>query len=738
MHTKTITLKEEDPNVAQEVDQADAVSMALGHQNTEDEQLDQEINQEIAEADKELAEASEVQPSTPVEGSDNEDVISDVINDAENNVPESEVLAEASQVSSDFESVFNDQESTVLGNESELSFSLEDASDKAIDESGNIDFSSNVVSHVTEQEGSQPNEDEEETSQEKDTEETSPKEEVLEFGGDEDTEEAGEESADEDDEETAAEKTKEELENPDESADEYEEEIADGLGEKEKEVTFDDIFNNAMEKAIQDDPKAESVVVIAYDKEEKKPEIKNINVAKFREGTFKNPNHPENQQAEDLLTDTVAVPVETEKTTEEQKHLLHEKIEELEEAQIRGHLEDEKDKLMNPKGLPDLTKPFSGSAAFEEFNHLNFEQELVKQQEEIANAISGKDKKEEGNHQYLENQEQAKKALKLFAESDAVKRASQLIPRGIPAEVFLSDLMGVSGNGDYEPSANMIKYYGTNSGFQGHFANRARSQISFADIDTLTGLLSDLNGVFNTIFNLLPSKKEAESEKDEDDVAEDKNAFEKAYDILKFYSRVRGFVHTLVYNRHLIVQDIQFLKDKVESLNSSQEDMLRFYGIEIEYARMKVRATKYTTDMKIKKSLTNIHGISYNFSQDVKIALKALFTLEKSIVFFDTDVRSLAHSINTNNPYEAIKTVDNVIHFIARLFEVKVDLFESIVEMKEALENLKKYREQVTKEIRNCDKLANYYDLVGMNIGLPNMSYIITLFLALISACDFI
>jgi hypothetical protein len=736
MHTKTISLREEDQNVAQEVDQADLVSMALGHQNTEDEELDQEINEEINEADKELEEGTPVEESVVNQDQGNEDVISDVVNDAEN-VPQSEILAEASQVSSDFESIFNDQGSNVLGNESTLSSTLDDSSDKEIEKSGNIDFSSNVVSHVSEQpeEASEVSNDED-LDEVEEKEEQSQTEELLEFGGEGEGSENEQNENEFSDEETAAEKTKEELENADESAEEYEQEIAEGLGEKKK-VTFDDIFNDAMEEAIKTDPKAESVVVIAYDKEQKKPEIKNINVEKFRKGTFKNSNNPENQNAEDLLTDSIAVPVETDKTVEEQKHLLHEKIEELEEAEIRGHLEDEKENLLKPKGMPDLTKPFSGSAAFEEFNHLNFEQELVKQQEEIANAMSGNEKKDGDHSQYLENQEQAKKALKLFAESDAMKRAGQLIPRGIPDQIFLSDLMGVSGNGDYEPSANMIKYYGMKSGFQGHFANRAKSQISFADIDTLTGLLSDLNGVFTTIFNLLPSKKEAESEKDEDYEVEHKNNFEKAYDILKFYSRVRGFVHTLVYNRHLIVQDIQFLKDKVQSLNSSQEDMLRFYGIEIEYARMKVRSSKYTTDMKIKKSLSNIHGISYNFSQDVKIALKALFTLEKSIVFFDTDVRSLANSINTTNPYEAIKTVDNVILFITRLFEVKVDLFESIVEMKDALVNLKKYREAVTKEIRNCDKLANYYDLVGMGVSIPGIKGIITLFALLIFACDF-
>ena len=677
---------------------------------TEDEDLDQEISQEIDEVNEELNETSPVgeTPQTPetqvIEENDTSNEAENVIEDVAEEVNEGEVLSEASQVSHDFESIFN--ESNVLGNGSTISESLNDKSDLIEEKSEEIDLSPTESSNE-----SSSDEDLSETENEEDQSEH---EEVVEFG-EEEPEKTDQEGVAEQGE-SAAEKTKEELENGEENPSEYQEEVAEGLG-KDEEQSFDDVFNDAMETAIKTDPKAESVVVIAYDKEAKKPEIKNINVAKFREGTFKSPVHSENQEAADLLTDSVATPVETDKTFEEQQTILHDKIEELEEEKIKEHLEEKKNEMIDHQVKPDLSKPFSGTEEFNEFNNFNFEEELLKQQEDIANAMG----EEKNNSQYVSNQQQTKDALKLFAESDAIRRAMHPLPVGVPDQVFLSDLMGVSGVGEYEPSANMIHYYGALSGFQGHFANKARSQISFEDIDTLTGLLSDLNGVFITIYNLLPSKKEAEKESEDNMPSPQKNNFEKAYDILKFYSRVRGFVHALVYNRHLIVQDIQFLKDKVDNLNSSHEDMLRFYGIEFEYSRMKMRSMKYTNDEKIKKNLRNIHSISYNFSQDVKIALKALFTLEKAIVFFDNDVRLVANSINTNNPMEAIKTIDHVILFITRLFEVKIDLFTSLVGMKDSLVNLKKYREDITNEIRKCEKLTNYYELVGMGVNLPKI-----------------
>jgi hypothetical protein len=737
MNTNKISLKEEDGNIEQEVNEADVTPIGQAYTTNEDELMDREIEKEFNEAENELS-TEDIEPQSeniePVE-TQSQEVIEDVVDTVEN-----ESNAETHQ---DHESVRDTEDSLdegvseVIGDDSKISETLDDASDKALEESEDIEFSSPVQSVTTEDIMTEKSETEPEdistTEQEEDQEEN---EEIIEFGseisnpeeGDQESDEEGDQESDEEGDqeetsETAAEITKEELEATSESADEFKDEIAQGLGEEKK--SFDDVFNDAMETAIKNDPTAESVVVIGYNKNDKTSDIKNIKIENFRNGTFRSPLLGENKNPEDLLTDTTpAVPVGTDKTAEESQNLLHEKIEELEENEIKGHLESESDKLNNPKGMPDLTKPFSGSHEFQEFDHLSFEDELVKQQDQIAEAM-GESNEANPHDKYLKNQQQAKEALRLFAESDAIRRATQELPPGIPDQVFFSDLMGVSGVGKYEPSSNMLHYYGALSGFQGHFANKARSTISFEDVDTLTGLLSDMNGVFTTIFNLLPSKKEAEAEKDDD--YSQKSNFDKAYDILKFYSRVRGFVHTLVYNRHLIVQDIQFLKDKVENLNSTQEDMLRFYGIEVEYARMVLVSNKYNNDIKIKKNLSNIRGVTYNFSQDVKLALKSLFTLEKAIIFFDNDVRTLSHNINTSNPYEALKTIDHVILMITRLFEVKLDLFESLVEMKTSLLNLKRYRGTLTTEIRNCEKLASYYDLIGAGIRVPSTSLTFTL-----------
>ena len=333
MKAKTISLQAEDQNVEEEINNADINGLENLPTATEDEDLDQEISQEIEEANEELNQSENLETTEkPEEVQETSNQAENVIEDVAEEVNEGEVLSEASQVSQDFESVFNNQ-SNVLGDASIISESLDDQSDKDFEKSGNIDFSSPQSSNEVSEEDLSETENEEDQSEH---------EEIVEFG-----DETGEKEENEEQEgqaeqgESAADKTKEELENGEEEASEYKEEVAEGLG-KEESTSFDDVFNDAMETAIKTDPKAESVVVIAYDKDAKKPEIKNINISKFRDGTFKSPVHPENQEAADLLTDSVPVAVETDKTFEEQQMILDEKVKELEEKEIKNHLEEKK------------------------------------------------------------------------------------------------------------------------------------------------------------------------------------------------------------------------------------------------------------------------------------------------------------------------------------------------------------------------------------------------------------
>jgi hypothetical protein len=316
--------------------------------------------------------------------------------------------------------------------------------------------------------------------------------------------------------------------------------------------------------------------------------------------------------------------------------------------------------------------------------------------------------KKTDNQQYAQDNYQNQKALKIFAENDAFNRATMALPEGEPAQVFLSDLMGVSGVGAYKPSPNMIHFYGAQSGFQGHFAHKANSNTSFDDVDLLVGLLSDINGVFHTIFNMIPSKKETEKQKE----ITEKSNFDKAYEVLKFYSKVRGFVHTLVFNRHLLVKDIQFLKDKVDNLHTSEEDMIKFYDLEVEFSRLKTKAVLYGDNDNVESHLHKIKQTSYDFEKNAKVALKSMFTLEKTIIFFDNDARELASLIDVENPIQAIQAFDRVILFISKLLEIKVDLFKSMIEMKDSLEALKRDRGILQKEISSANKLIHYAELV--------------------------
>lgn len=726
-------MREEDPNVAEEVDGVDKFGMDGGHTNTKDEAMDKEIMKEINEVDTEIKGENllnpgdldhlDTQAETEVQKSHS---ILDDVTQSITSVHNSPITINENEDPEDFSDSFKEvsdiNDDDVIGTDNEISESLDDASDKRIEESELI---------VSEVDPSQVSETESLNKDDLSVQEselnTKEGEEIIEFGSDiekPDSEVQIEETS-EIQEETASQKTKEELEG-NELLTEFEDKVTEGAPIKE-ENHFEHNFNLAMEKAISEHPNSESVVVIAYDKDTQQPEIKNIKVKDFRDGEYKRSQNVQNQEIHQIIDDKIKTKIETEKKAEQHKSILHQNILNLEKEKIEQNI------LAGEHTIPQLPgstpnphlQGLSNSKDYREFENVGFEQELYNQQE----AIAREEKKDQAttSDQYLDGKYQAKQALKLFAEEDAKIRAKMNPPPGLPMQVFLSDLMGVSEVGEYKPTANMIQYYGSRSGFEGYFIYKSKNNISFEDIDTLTGLLSDLNGIFTTVYNLLPTKKEAEKEQN----PIEKSNIEKAYEVLKFYARIRGFVHTLVFNRHLIVQDIQFLKNKIDSLYPDHADMLKFYGVELEYAQVKSKSSKFPDDQKIEAHLKKIHGVSYDFGRDVKIALESLFTLEKTIIFFDNDARELAQGINTENPLVAIQTVDKVILFIIRLFEVKLDLFSSMLKMKDSLEQLKRHRSVLLEELRSAHKLIHYYELTsGMNILRVDIRLFISLLVA--------
>ena len=526
---------------------------------------------------------------------------------------------------------------------------------------------------------------------------------------------------------------------------------------------FQEELKKAVEKAIQENPSAKNVVVIKYDKEDTHPSIQHVNVQDYKTEMYQRQEHVDNKTVEDILTQSMnGVISTTDAATDDLTDQLVQDITPAEanlvndELNVDSTIHDTKvsadmikeDVINNAIVEPYVNTDILDNKAFRDFEHVSLQHAIqkkessehhrpqtFKRQSKMAkttgeNPDRGEMINEQSNDKqevYLTSHDQQREQARLFALHDAIKRATIDIPPGMPVNTYLSDVMGVSDVGEYKPSKNMLHYYGGISEFHQVFANKAKKQISFEDIDVLVGLISDVNGMFTTIYKLLPKQEEAEKEQEQ---TQDKSVLDHAYEVLKFYSQIRGFVNTVVFNRHLVIQDIVYLKDKVSNLHTSEEDMLYFYSLDVQHAKVKSRGSYYSKlDPKIDLFLKRVTDTSTDFQIDVKKILRAFFGFEKAVVFFDNDVRSLVSNINIQNPLEALKTVDRVVMILIRLIEIKIDIFRSLIELKDSFKNLIQYRTKIIDSLEGAEQIIHYHSLGTNSTRINSVRNILALFI---------
>ena len=496
---------------------------------------------------------------------------------------------------------------------------------------------------------------------------------------------------------------------------------------------YQEEMENAIESALKQNPNAKSVIVVKYNENDEKPHLQKVDVDKFKEEMYKRQESHDYRDVEDILTESMNGGNDHVKSADEAKD--SDNLDAILTHENEDKVKDEKEEIKeNLKAVH-----FPKNRSFDEFKHNSLGNIINKESfKKSAKTTNGThqprehllDFKDRGQlHEgegtmaqqtYLNSSANESHTLKVMAFSDARHRAIHKIPNGVPYSMFLADYMGISGNGEYKPSANMVHYFGGLSEFHQHFADKAKKQVSFEDIDTLIGMISDLNGVFNTIFDLLPNKEKIEEEKQK---SQNKNALDQAYDLLKFYSQLRGFINTVVYNRHLLIKDVMFLKDKFYNIHTDEDDMLYFYSLDTQFYKIKARGKNFDFDPKIELFLQRITILSHEFQRDIKTVLRTFFGFEKAIIFFDNDVRDLVNSVNVQNPIQAIKTVDRVIMLIIRLIEVKIDILKSMKEMVKALKSLVSYRTKIIDNLKGAEQVIHYHVLnKTQNIGLDSIA----------------
>lgn len=229
--------------------------------------------------------------------------------------------------------------------------------------------------------------------------------------------------------------------------------------------------------------------------------------------------------------------------------------------------------------------------------------------------------------------------------------------------------------------------------------------ITFEDIDTVEEVVEIVNGAYEAYYALLPRN-----------TPEKKSALDRAADVLELYAKVRSFVNMVRNDRQKIVSDIKFLDFKINNLTTSQEDMLKFYGLNMHFEKAKVTADTYRgKDAQIDELFTRIFNMTPKFESNIKKMVTSISSLLRLAEIFKTQVEQLGQESDGNQVLKLIAKLDSVILIIESLITMEKDVKAAIQALKTSFNELKSYRSDIKYCVDEVNKLADYHRLVSLS-----------------------
>lgn len=230
------------------------------------------------------------------------------------------------------------------------------------------------------------------------------------------------------------------------------------------------------------------------------------------------------------------------------------------------------------------------------------------------------------------------------------------------------------------------------------------SPIVYDDIDTLRNILNAIENIYKYYYQILPNQTNSTNPSNPNE-----SEHEHTLTVMSFYSRIRSFVHTVVYNREKLFRDLNYFKAKTDTLSSTEQEMLRFYGYQFKYYQLKSDSNAYmTTDGDLINQQFDIgKKINAEFDIDVKNILAGAFDLARLNEYFQTEINALAAVGYQDRLVNALDKFDKVVMFVVRLVEIKMDIQKSMAETERSLLNCKTYRMDIEKAMMTVQKVID-------------------------------
>lgn len=181
-------------------------------------------------------------------------------------------------------------------------------------------------------------------------------------------------------------------------------------------------------------------------------------------------------------------------------------------------------------------------------------------------------------------------------------------------------------------------------GSQSPYANLVfpPAPITFRDIPTIMVIANSVTSIYTYFSSFIPGNN---------NVTTAKSTLDKIQNALILYAKVRVLIKTFVQKRDQIAQQVSFLGSHLMGLQTSEMDMISFYGQEGRYFTLKTASMKFQNDTrgaKIRGAWSSISTEAINFDFSINQVVNATVQLIQTAMTFDDTVKALNGVLQTN------------------------------------------------------------------------------------------
>lgn len=238
-----------------------------------------------------------------------------------------------------------------------------------------------------------------------------------------------------------------------------------------------------------------------------------------------------------------------------------------------------------------------------------------------------------------------------------------------------------------------------------------RGYMTLDDIAGLVNITRAVGELYDGYYKIFPDKSEVLSDK------QGSSIIDNTAQVLSFYGKVKRFVVAILDEKNTIQKDIETIRLRVNTLQTSEMDMLRFLGLDKRYQQVKLRTAAYEGfDPKFGSYYMDMVDMTMNFQINVQSVLRTVADLDSFTRMFLSAVNELSNiGINKyNNEFlNILDKIDTVLMFLATLVQLKVELEAGVKNLIGSLKTLGSERQVLSKTLDNLQNLAEFYEVKG-------------------------